>query len=70
MADHQLTDRGAREVREEVELTTDAQCAVILDALGDDLEELLGILLPWGAAIRDAGGYPASGPHDLAGLAR
>jgi helix-turn-helix protein len=69
MADHELTAEG-REVREQVERTTDAQCAVILDALGDDLPELLDHLLPWGAAIREAGGYPASGPHDLAGLAR
>jgi hypothetical protein len=69
MADHQLTAEG-RKVREEVELATDAQCQVIVDALGDDLPELLDILLPWGAAIRDAGGYPASGPHDLADLAR
>jgi hypothetical protein len=69
MADHQLTDKG-RQVREDVELATDAQCQVIVDALADDLQELLDILLPWGAAIRDAGGYPASGPHDLANLAR
>ena len=57
-------------MREQVEVTTDAQCAVIVDALGDGLPELLDLLLPWGAAIREAGGYPASGPHDLAGLAR
>jgi hypothetical protein len=69
MADQQLTPAG-REAREAVERATDAQCAVIVDALGDDLAELLGILRPWGAAIRDAGGYPASGPHDLADLAR
>ena len=37
------------------------------DALGDDADELFAILAPWGAAIRDAKGYPASGPHDLAG---
>ena len=30
----------------------------------------VALLLPWGAAIRDAAGYPASGPHDLADLAR
>ena len=57
--------RGVAE-REAVEVTTDAQCRPIVDALGDDLDELLGILLPWGASIRDAAGYPASGPHDLA----
>jgi hypothetical protein len=36
--------------------------------LGDDLDELLAILRPWGQAIREAGGYPASGPHDLANV--
>jgi hypothetical protein len=69
MAEHQLTDEG-RAVREQVELATDAQCQVIVDSLGDDLQELVGILLPWGATIREACGYPASGPHDLADLAR
>ena len=49
---------------------TDAQCQPIVDALGDDLDELIGLLNPWGASIRDAGGYPAAGPHDLAGLSR
>jgi helix-turn-helix protein len=67
VADGGFTDEG-RAAREQVEKMTDAQCKPILDALGDDLDELLGILTPWGAAIRDAGGYPASGPHDLAGL--
>lgn len=38
-----------------------------LKALGDDIDELFAILAPWGQAIRDAKGYPASGPHDLAG---
>jgi hypothetical protein len=37
-----------------------------LDALGDDIDELFAILAPWGQAVRDAKGYPASGPHDLA----
>lgn len=60
-----LTDRG-RAAREEVELSTDRQCEAIVDALGDDLDELSAVLERWGAAIRDAGGYPASGPHDLA----
>jgi hypothetical protein len=68
MADHQLTAKG-REVREEVERVTDAQCAVIVDALGDGLPELVDILTGWDVTIRDGGGYPASGPHDLADLA-
>ena len=68
LADHQLTDQGRTE-REAVEVATDAQCEPIVRALGDDLVDLLGILLPWGQAIRDATGYPASGPHDLADAA-
>ncbi|MBA2282494.1 MAG: hypothetical protein H0W25_14885 [Acidimicrobiia bacterium] len=69
VADGGLTDAG-RAAREAVEVSTDAQCRPIVDALGDDLDELVTLLAPWGAAIRAAGGYPASGPHDLAGLAR
>jgi hypothetical protein len=33
------------------------------------VDELVALLHPWGQAIRDAGGYPASGPHDLAAAA-
>lgn len=65
LADGGLTDSG-RVAREAIEVATDAQCAPIIDALGDDLDELVGILRPWGAAIKDAKGYPAAGPHDLA----
>ncbi len=54
-------------MRESIEAATDAQCAPMLDALGNDgFEELIGLLTPWGNAIRDAGGYPAQGPHELA----
>ena len=60
---------AGRELRESVEEHTDEQMTCVLDALGDDVDELVGILLPWGAAIRDGKGYPASGPHDLADLA-
>jgi hypothetical protein len=63
-----LSDLGRRD-REQVEVTTDEQCRCIVDALGDDLDELLEILVPWGAAIRDAGGYLPGGPHELAGRA-
>ena len=60
-----LTGPGRGE-REEIEASTDRQCRPIVDALGEDLDDLLGVLRPWGAAIRDARGYPAAGPHDLA----
>lgn len=63
--DGALTDEG-RSRREAVEVATDLQCQPIVDALGDDIEELIEILRPWGAAVRAAKGYPAAGPHDLA----
>lgn len=66
--DFGLTDAG-RARREAVEEATDGPCRPALDAVGDDLDELLGILEPWGAAIREAGGYLPGGPHDLAAAA-
>jgi hypothetical protein len=75
-ATERLTERGllagdgfsdqGHEVREHVELVTDQQCRPVLEALGDDLDELLGVLNTWGAAIRDAAGYLPTGPHELA----
>lgn len=68
LADGALTESG-RQLRESIEAATDAQCTPMLDALGDaGLEELIGLLTPWGEAIRAAGGYPAQGPHELAAL--
>ena len=60
---------AGREVREAIEVHTDQQMAAALRALGSRLDELLGLLVPWGEAIRAGFGYPASGPHDLADLA-
>lgn len=60
-----FTDAG-RSAREAIELATDLCCRPAVEALGDDFEELVGILEPWSTAIRDAGGYLAAGPHDLA----
>ena len=65
LADGALTPEG-RAVREQVEVGTDGQCHVIVDALGAEFDELLGILGPWGLALREASAYPAQGPHDLA----
>jgi hypothetical protein len=62
-----LSERG-RAVREEVEVTTDGACRPIVENLGGDLDELVGILRVWGEAIQKAGGYPGRGPHDLAEL--
>lgn len=60
-----LTDAG-RERRERVERHTDELMAAVIDALGDDADELIELLTPWGVAIRAQYGYLASGPHDLA----
>lgn len=66
LLDGTLTDEGRAE-RERIEVATDLQCRPTVDALGDDLEELVAILARWAGAIREARGYPAAGPHDLAG---
>ena len=48
---------------------TDVQMTAALDALGDDVDELFGIMGPWGVAVRAGRGYLPSGPHDLADAA-
>jgi hypothetical protein len=68
VADGAFTDRG-REAREAVEAVTDQACQPIVDNLGADLDELVGILAGWSKAVQAAGGYPQTGPHDLAELA-
>lgn len=60
-----FTDAG-RAVRESIEIDTDAQMKAAIEAIGDDIEELLAIIVPWGAAVRAGFGYLISGPHDLA----
>jgi hypothetical protein len=67
--DNELTNAG-RDMRESVEKATDIQCQPIVDALGDDIGELIAILRPWCSQIRNAQGYPAAGPHDLADTAQ
>ncbi|MCU1502243.1 MAG: hypothetical protein JWM12_1597 [Ilumatobacteraceae bacterium] len=54
-----LTERG-RELRESIEVSTDIQQRPILDALGDDYDELLSLVEPWAGAIFAAGEYPSS----------
>jgi len=67
--DGHLTEAG-RDLREEIEIATDEQMMPVLQVLRDDVHTLIAILDPWGVAIRDAKGYPMSGPHDLAESAR
>ncbi len=58
-----LTAAG-RDAREAIEVATDQQMAGAIDALGDDVDELLVRLEPWGRAVVAAGGYPG-GPADI-----
>jgi len=67
VADGGFTEEG-RAAREHVEDVTDYMCRPIMDALGDDFDELVGILGGWSQQVQAAAGYPAAGPHDLAGL--
>ena len=60
-----FTDAG-RALREKIENATDAQMAGAINALGDDIGELVAILEPWGETVRNGFGYLSSGPHDLA----
>jgi hypothetical protein len=54
-----LTTAGS-ELRESIELATDIQQRAILEAIGDDLDDLIDRLTPWSAAIVAAGGFPSS----------
>ena len=57
---------AGRTIREQIEVATDLQMVPVLTALGDEVDELIHLLQPWGKLIRDGHGYPAAGPHDLA----
>ena len=54
-----LTEHG-RATRKAIEVSTDIQQRSILDAIGDDLEELLTLIEPWGTEIYASGSYPTS----------
>jgi hypothetical protein len=71
-----MTDAG-RAFREEVEVRTDELERQVLNALGDDIDELLNHLDPSSEAIITAGAYPkriagvyntGGGPHFGSGL--
>lgn len=66
LAGDDLTDAG-RALRESVERATDLQLRPAIEVLGDDTEELSGILAGWSRAVVDAKGYLAGGPSELAG---
>lgn len=63
-----FTDAG-RAAREGIEVATDEGCAPVVAALGEDLDELVGLMGEWSRQVKSAGGYPAAGPQDLAAVA-
>jgi len=58
-----LTETGRAE-REAMERSTDRSMTPAIEALGDDVDELVTLMKPWGDAMRAAGGY-VGGPVDL-----
>jgi hypothetical protein len=53
----ELTEEG-RALREQIERRTDRAARAVVDRLGDDADELFGLLAPWAAAVVAGGGYP------------
>jgi hypothetical protein len=63
VADGVLTAAGT-ELRSHIERTTDESTRAVIDRIGDDFDELIGLLRPMAAAIVEGGGYPTS-PKNL-----
>ncbi len=63
IADGALTDEG-RELREEIETSTDRQMAPAVDALGEDLDRVVDTTSGWSRALVSANAYPR-GPAQL-----
>ncbi|HEX7322418.1 MAG TPA: hypothetical protein VF299_05705 [Mycobacterium sp.] len=63
-----LTDAG-RAAREAVEVATGEGCAAIVAGLGDDLDELVGLVGGWSQKVVAAGGYPGA-RQDMASLTK
>lgn len=61
---------GGRELREEIEAATDAQCALWLRAVEDDVAEVVTLGKAVSAAVRAGGGFPTIGPDYFDSLAR
>lgn len=57
LADGALTDSG-RALREGLEAATDAAEQGVVDALGADLDRLVGVLEGWSARVVDSGWFP------------
>ena len=66
--DSGLTEAGT-DLRASIEEATDRGERDIVAALGDDADELFGILEPWSKAIVESGGYPTD-PSQLTRMRR
>jgi hypothetical protein len=64
---------AGKSFRERIESETDEMEVPVVDAIGDDFDELIGILRPWASTIVKAGiaggGYPGD-VNAIAGMAR
>ncbi|SEA60810.1 MULTISPECIES: hypothetical protein [unclassified Mycobacterium] len=58
MLDGERLSPAGRLAREQIELATDYQMRPAVEALNGDIDELLGAVGRWSAAIQAAGGYP------------
>lgn len=66
--DDKLTEQG-RAFRAGIEEATDELELDLVDAIGDDFDELISLLEPWARAVLDAGAYPG-GTRNLDDLIR
>lgn len=62
LAGDELTDAG-RELRHHIETSTDLSTRAVIERIGDDHDELVGLLRPWADAVVASGGYPAPAPN-------
>lgn len=62
----QFTDKGSA-VRGAVEDATDGQLGGVVDAIGDDRDQLFELLRGWSLAVVDAAGYLRAGAASLTG---
>lgn len=72
-AEARLTDRGlltgdalteaGTALRHRIETSTDLSTRAVVERIGADHDELIGLLRPWADAVVASGGYPAPAPN-------
>lgn len=66
LVDNDSFTEAGRQLREGIELRTDAQMLPALAAIGDDLNDVCARMQTWGVTVRAGHGYLAAGAADLA----